>query len=51
MKLLTIAAFVCALACVAQSADGPSLRALYVADQRDRGVALADDGVSMLPKE
>ena len=29
----------------------PTLRALYVEDQRDRGVALADDGVSLLPKE
>jgi hypothetical protein len=28
-----------------------TLRSLYVEDQRDRGVALADDGVSMLPKE
>ncbi|HEY6851223.1 MAG TPA: hypothetical protein VI320_34060 [Terracidiphilus sp.] len=29
----------------------PTLRALYVEDQRDRGVALADDGVSILTKE
>jgi hypothetical protein len=29
----------------------PTFRALYVEDQRDRGVALADDGVSLLPKE
>lgn len=29
----------------------PTLRELYVQDQRDRGVALADDGVSMLPKD
>jgi hypothetical protein len=28
-----------------------TLRSLYVEDQRDRGVALADDGVSLLPKE
>jgi hypothetical protein len=28
-----------------------SLRTLYVEDQRDRGVALADDGISMLTKE
>jgi hypothetical protein len=29
----------------------PTLKALYVEDQRDRGVALADDGISMLAKE
>lgn len=29
----------------------PTLRSLFVEDQRDRGVALADDGVSLLSKE
>ncbi len=35
----------------AQTRLETTLRGLYVEDQRDRGVALADDGVSMLPKE
>lgn len=40
-----------ATTCFAQFVGEPTLRALYVEDQRDRGVALADDGVTLLPKE
>ena len=51
MRILLAAALLYATVSFAQSAGGPTLRALYVEDQRDRGVALADDGVSMLPKD
>jgi len=50
MRFLIAAALFCAGSSLAQSAGRPTLRALYVEDQRDRGVALADDGVSMLSK-
>lgn len=43
--------FSSSLATAQQARTPPStLRALFVQDQRDRGVALADDAVSMLPK-
>ena len=48
MKLLTMLLIVAATS-LAQSTT-PTLRGLYVQDQRDRGVALADDGVNILPK-
>jgi len=48
--LLTTAAFAQS-ATSAQPEKGRDLRALYVEDQRDRGIGLADDGESMLPKE
>lgn len=51
MRSLLPALLLLATTCFAQSGGGPTLRALYVEDQRDRGVALADDGISMLPKE
>jgi hypothetical protein len=51
MKSLLAAALLLATPSFAQIAGGPTLRALYVEDQRDRGVALADDGTSMLSKE
>jgi hypothetical protein len=52
MRYFIAAALLVATACCAQQpAAGPTLRGLYVQDQRDRGVALADDGVSMLQKE
>jgi hypothetical protein len=51
MRSLLAALLLFATTCCAQSGGSSTLRALYVEDQRDRGVALADDGVSMLPKE
>jgi hypothetical protein len=51
MRSFVAAALLIATTSFAQSAEGPTLRGLYVQDQRDRGVALADDGISMLPKE
>ena len=51
MKLLFAVALLLATPAFSQIAGGPTLRALYVQDQRDRGVALADDGTSMLSKE
>ena len=51
MKPLFAAVLLLAASSFAQPGEGPTLRALYVQDQRDRGVALADDGISMLPKE
>jgi hypothetical protein len=51
MKSLLAAALLLATPSFSQIAGGPTLRALYVEDQRDRGVALADDGTSMLSKE
>ena len=51
MRFLLAALFICATSLIAQSAGGPTLRALYVEDQRDRGVDLAEDGVNMLPKD
>jgi hypothetical protein len=49
-RLLLPAALWFTAATFAQS-TGPTLKTLFVEDQRDRGVALADDGVSLLPKE
>ncbi len=51
MRFFIAAAFFCATCSLAQSVGGPTLRTLYVEDQRDRGVALADDGVSILSKD
>ena len=51
MKLLPLSVVLVAIRLFAQTGSMQSLRALYVEDQRDRGVALADDGTSMLPKE
>jgi hypothetical protein len=52
MKFLVAAALLLlATTSFAQSVGAPTLRDLYVQDQRDRGVALADDGVTLLPKE
>lgn len=51
MRSLLVVLLLFATTCCAQSGGSSTLRALYVEDQRDRGVALADDGVSMLPKE
>ncbi len=51
MRSFFAAFLLLATTCFGQSAGGLTLRALYVEDQRDRGVALADDGVTMLPKE
>lgn len=51
MKLL--GAIFCYASCLVlgQAVQGQTLRSLYVEDQRDRQVALADDGVNMLPKD
>ncbi len=51
MRSLLAGLLLLATTCFAQFGGGSTLRALYVEDQRDRGVALADDGVSMLSKE
>ena len=51
MRILFATALLYLTSSLAQSAGVPTLRALYVEDQRDRGVALAEDGVSMLPKD
>lgn len=46
-----IAVLSCLLAtCAVQAQDNSSVRALFVEDQRDRGIPYADDGVQMLPK-
>ena len=50
MRFLIAAVLFYASSLFAQSAGELTLRALYVEDQRDRKVALADDGISMLPK-
>lgn len=51
MRPLLAAFLLLTIRCFGQSGGELNLRALYVEDQRDRGVALADDGISMLPKE
>ena len=51
MKFFLTSVLLCASLSLAQSPSAPTLRALFVADQRDRGVPLADDGVNMLPKD
>jgi hypothetical protein len=50
MRFLLPALLLLTATSFAQS-NAPTLRALYVEDQRDRGVPLADDGISPLPKE
>lgn len=48
---ITFLALCCLFAsCSVQAQDNSSVRALFVEDQRDRGIPYSDDGVHMLPK-
>jgi hypothetical protein len=50
MRIISLALCCLFASCSVQAQDNSSVRALFVEDQRDRGIPYSDDGVHMLPK-